>query len=347
MSVLEGGILIGGAPQQSPGGTPASPIRAVQRAESLTFAALANVPSTGNPLELIPASADIGIPYPLDETVAEMLSIPDASMSQVVVLEEGIFDLNYKCSALTDGMDRAYPSLYVYHNDATIGTDAPLETIYTQYLRGQRVAGLPAGGTVSLVVPSDNYPLKFAAGYGGYFTGRTYDLAAGSLLRFDRFGSAPAPASESGPRVLRGQKIASLSIPDGTYTSLTTLGGWTTESSIPTGYSVATYTPFNQDETDSALLVVSLLEVSTSHIGFYAVLSEGAVEKRQAFIPLGADSSFGIALNGVDSAISMTMQFTAVTIGGITLEGFNVYTSRNFTLTATDNVAIDFYLAEN
>ena len=141
---------------------------------------------------------------------------------------------------------------------------------------------------------------------------------------------------------VKGDRIASVIIPEGDYDISSNIGGWVAETNIPNGYSVTDYTGFDQVFVPNGAIIHPRIRSLSTQTGVVLSVFEYNVEVYSSLIPFRNTPILTIL--GEQSSISL---------GLLVLDAFHdddyfvMYANRDFSVEADEDILVQLYLALN
>lgn len=165
---------------QGPGGQPSD---LYQRAECLEFQAVPSITGQYSDAINVVASNPVSILYPSGETTPAIVTATGGGTS-ATVLNAGIYNIEWLAVIDTDAW-RQLPTLAVFRDADTIGTDTPLAIIPTRNIR-YRSDNNEVYGNALIRILADNTAIKFAVT--SQSGADRFSVDAGSKLIIEQIG---------------------------------------------------------------------------------------------------------------------------------------------------------------
>ncbi len=207
--------------EQGPTGPGGQPSDLYQRAECLEFQAVPSISSQYSDAISVVASNPVSILYPSGATTPAIITATGGGTS-ATVLNAGIYNIEWLAIIDTDAW-RQLPTLAVFRDEDTIGTDTPLAIIPTRNLR-YRSDDNEVYGNALIRILADNTAIKFAVT--SQSGADRFSVDAGSKLIIEQIGvkgergddGAPGPEGPQGPQGRPGMGVTGINF---------TVGDWT------------------------------------------------------------------------------------------------------------------------
>ena len=172
---------------QGPGGQPSD---LYQRAECLEFQAVPSITGQYSDAINVVASNPVSILYPSGETTPAIVTATGGGTS-ATVLKAGIYNIEWLAVIDTDAW-RQLPTLAVFDDADTIGTDTPLAIIPTRNIR-YRSDNNEVYGNALIRILADNTAIKFAVT--SQSGADRFSVDAGSKLIIEQIGVKGEPGN--------------------------------------------------------------------------------------------------------------------------------------------------------
>ena len=159
---------------------------ATQRSESIELGAAASVTHGNISAAIAVAATDpVSVEYPLSETTPELVS---ATGDTITIVLPGLYLVEWEDIVVNITITRANPTLSIYLSSDAIGTDTPMKSMSTAYLREVDNEHLVYAGSTVLRVHDSDTDIKVAITDSGSYTPTAFSLDAGSKLVFSQVG---------------------------------------------------------------------------------------------------------------------------------------------------------------
>ena len=180
--------------EQGPPGPGGQPSDLYQRAECLEFQAVPSITNRySNALNVV-ASNPVSILYPSGETTPAIITATGGGTS-ATVLNAGIYNIEWLAVIDTDAW-RQLPTLALFRDEDTIGTDTPLAIIPTRNIR-YASSNNEVYGNALIRILADNIAIKFAVT--SQSGADRFSVDAGSKLIIEQIGVKGEKGNDGGP----------------------------------------------------------------------------------------------------------------------------------------------------